>query len=533
MPSTSPPSSTSQAVTKRPASSLALMPPPPAPKRIKRPTTVLDEDTYTSAISHIIRRDFFPGLAETDAQHEYLDALESRNNEWIREAGERLVGVMTPAHSGGVGMRRKVAGTSRFRTPAGVRVGGGGGDTPSVWGADTPVSIPGTAAGDDNEDDESNNTKPHVDLNLSLNAFQAKYTSEDQESFSRIIDRQNAKKFAANEWLRTGNRYASKQRLAQQKVLQAAAERQHSESSTSMEVAVRPSQDLDKRPAAPTTHKHTPFNALMFPPESIEAWAPTRAQRAEEASLAPPKAVLHHNTRLPPEVTDPPSPLPTARPSSPTFSAARDAIRGRPRLSASEVGYEGSETPRVNGYAFVEARAPSPSPEEAGPAPTDLLERLGVSGKGAAEGGRTFAFKEVDRREKLHLKMVEKINAKGRRDTGSAGVSGLGGGGMGGAMTPRFLSAPTPGGAKVLGSGAGTPAVGVGGRKNLGNLTPAAQRLLERVGGRTPRRYMMDLIFQNSHYESRWEDSRGGELGMPCVPSNAGFLPSCSRDCIM
>ena len=55
-----------------------LMPPPPQVKKIKRPKKVLDEDTYTEALSQIIARDFFPGLLQTEIQQEYLDALESK-----------------------------------------------------------------------------------------------------------------------------------------------------------------------------------------------------------------------------------------------------------------------------------------------------------------------------------------------------------------------------------------------------------------------------------------------------------------------
>ena len=84
------------------------MPPPPAPKRIKRPSVVLDEDTYVSAVSHIIRRDFFPGLAEADAQREYLNAVESKDRSWIREAGKKLTQVMTPVPSGQDGSENEV-----------------------------------------------------------------------------------------------------------------------------------------------------------------------------------------------------------------------------------------------------------------------------------------------------------------------------------------------------------------------------------------------------------------------------------------
>jgi protein DGCR14 len=426
------------------------MPPPPAPKRIKRPAIVLDEDTYTSAISHIIRRDFFPGLAETDAQHEYLDALESGDRGWIREAGERVVQAMTPVP----GRKRRDLGR---RTPL-ARADGDGGRTPSVWGADTPVPLV-PEVGEDQED--SKDKKPDVDLSLSLTAFQAKYTSEDQESFSRILDAANAKKFEKNKWLHNGNAYASKQRVAQQRVLEAA-----SSSDKDKQVALRPSRDLDDRPAAPTTHKHTAFNSLMFPPESVEDWAPTKAKRAEEASLAPPKQVLYNNTRLPPAPD--PSDLP-ARPGSPTMSAVRDAISGKPRLSASEA-YSGSETPRVNGYAFVDARAPSPEEEEEEP-PTDLLERLGAN----SENMKTnFKINAPDRREMLHLKMVDKINSK---DKSGPGASATGKGIFRGMDTPRFLSAPTPGGRPPVAGGM-TP-----GRKAPGDLTPAGRMLLSKVGG--------------------------------------------------
>lgn len=425
------------------------MPPPPAPKRIKRPSVVLDEDTYTSAISHIIRRDYFPGLAETDAQREYLSALDSKDKGWIREAGKKLTEVMTPVPG-----RRARA--TRFESK-----GADGGRTPSVWGADTPRTQAGEEEKDDKE--EGLGRLDRVDLDMGLGAFQAKYTSEDQESFNQILDRANKKRFEKNAWIHDGNKYASKQRLAQQKVLEART--------PSTALVVRPSQDLDAdRPAAPNTHKHSAFNTLMFRPDGIEAWAPTRAQHAEDASLAPPKRVLHHNTRLPVDDAEP------RRPPSPTISAVRDAIAGRPRLSASEGGYTGSETPRVNGYAFVDANPPSPDDEE--DAPTDLLERFGTKGSTAMP----FTMHECAPREKMHHKMVDKIALSRRPESvasSATSTSSIGHGlGIfkGETKTPRFISAPTPAMRAAM-----TPA-----GRNTGALTPAAQRLFNRVGS-TPR----------------------------------------------
>src|SRR6266536_3211122 len=99
--------SKSTALVRR-ATDIELMPPPS--KRIKRPKNVIDEESYTDAISEIIARDFFPGLLETETQQEYLDALESRDGAWIASAGRRLQQVMTPG-------RRKGRGATSIQTP--------------------------------------------------------------------------------------------------------------------------------------------------------------------------------------------------------------------------------------------------------------------------------------------------------------------------------------------------------------------------------------------------------------------------------
>ena len=358
--------------------------------------------------------------------------------------------------------------------------GGATEKTPSTWGADTPVSVVET---DKADDEEGLGRLDNVDLNMSLGAFQAKYTSEDQESFSQIIDKHNQSKFEKNTWLREGNRYASKQRIAQQKVLKG---RTAASESTDM-VLTRPSQDLDSRPAAPNTHRHTAFNSLMFGPEGVENWAPTRLERAEQSSLAPPKQVLYNNTRLPAPDAEP------DRPPSPTLSAVRDAVAGRPRLNPSEGGYTGSETPRVNGYAFVDAETPDSNEDDA---PTDLLERYGIDSSSKAT---PFSINDSSAREKLHHKMVDRIGANRSHPNPHAGKLPGTGLGIFASETPRFLSAPTP--ARLVAGQ--TP-----GRKGKNDLTPAAQRLFERVGA-TPK-----------HARSR--GFRGSGLGTEWMPTHKG-----------
>src|SRR5579859_2211813 len=79
----------SMALQKR-ASQTALMPPPPPPKRLKRPPKTLSEEDYTSAISTIIERDFYPNLSEMRLQSRYLDAVEEGNPIRIATAARRL-----------------------------------------------------------------------------------------------------------------------------------------------------------------------------------------------------------------------------------------------------------------------------------------------------------------------------------------------------------------------------------------------------------------------------------------------------------
>jgi protein DGCR14 len=57
---------------------------------------VLDEDTYTEAISLIIQRDFFPNLAKVKAQQAYLEAQKSGSLIDLQEAGKNLHTISTP-----------------------------------------------------------------------------------------------------------------------------------------------------------------------------------------------------------------------------------------------------------------------------------------------------------------------------------------------------------------------------------------------------------------------------------------------------
>ncbi|KAL9000050.1 MAG: hypothetical protein Q9169_001295 [Polycauliona sp. 2 TL-2023] len=421
-----------QALVKRPNDS-ALMPPPPPPKRIKRPVKVLDEDDYTDALSHIIARDYFPGLLETKSQQDYLNALDSHDMEWIAASGKRLTDIMTPGPDGRWMRGRR--GTSM--TPmSGLR--GTGAETPKAWQGETPMSATSTT------ESMTESKRSNLDTNMSLSAFQTKYTSEDNESFYKLLDQQNIKRSERYAWMWASNKIPAARQIAHRKREAQKLLPPSTAEINGQEVALIHPGEEDQRKAQPDTWTSTnPDNNFMFAPSSIEDSLQTVVQKAEETSKAPPKAIVYDNTRLP----NPSGPADTSTqiPPSPSLSAVQDAIAGRPRPTASEATFGGDETPRVNGYAFVDSKEPSPpSPP---PAPPHSL--FGSSDKTV----NPFTIKEDSKRDRLHHRMVDKV-AKGKRVKGQVEALKT--------PVPRFLSSP---------------------RVAKGGLTPAGQRLLGKFGG--------------------------------------------------
>lgn len=132
---------------------------------------VLDEDEYTDALSNIIARDFFPSLVHLDATNSYLDALQSEDAQLINASVRRLQDLATPQSSNS---RARYLAQTPGRTPYGA--------DPS----DTPAHTPRTQTG--------SNKRPRYDTSHSLDSFQAKYTSEDNASFTEILDEENRKR---------------------------------------------------------------------------------------------------------------------------------------------------------------------------------------------------------------------------------------------------------------------------------------------------------------------------------------------------
>ena len=140
---------------------------------------ILDEDSYTEALSEIIKRDFFPSLLTLEAQNDYVDAWNTNNPELIKEATRKLTELTTPtAKTPGIFLVNsllllKVHLLNKFllylvQTPSTV-IG-----THGEW--DTPIST--------NRSGEFKKPLPKkYNSNMSLDSFQTKYTSEDNASY--------------------------------------------------------------------------------------------------------------------------------------------------------------------------------------------------------------------------------------------------------------------------------------------------------------------------------------------------------------
>ncbi|KAL8150983.1 hypothetical protein V2J09_020791 [Rumex salicifolius] len=145
----------------------------------KKKATVLDEDTYVATIEKIIERDYFPDIPKLRDRLDWLEAVRSGDPLQIRDAQlkimERRQGKGSNADSQG---KFPTPGSTFFRDSA------------------TPFQFEKSPAGTGNDlaGKAPEGEGDGVDASVSLDKFFRQYTSEDNESFTKIIEKVNRKR---------------------------------------------------------------------------------------------------------------------------------------------------------------------------------------------------------------------------------------------------------------------------------------------------------------------------------------------------
>ncbi|ORX40830.1 nuclear protein DGCR14 [Kockovaella imperatae] len=222
-------SSNGNGLVPREGSGPRLIEGPRAGQRSLYQQQVLDEDTYTDALSHIITRDFFPNLPHIHATNAYLQALTNNDPELLSSSIRRLAALAQQKEEGGRGSSSRQGGEADRRaelenmgTPY-MNVPGGRRAARTPVGArawDTPIMQNGEGStrrrpSDMDEYDElegdygegqagpgpetrakKKRKQPvnRVRDDLPLDAFQMNYTSEDNASFVQIVDEENERR---------------------------------------------------------------------------------------------------------------------------------------------------------------------------------------------------------------------------------------------------------------------------------------------------------------------------------------------------
>ncbi|ADV25421.1 Conserved hypothetical protein [Cryptococcus gattii WM276] len=188
---------------------------PRSPPRIERPPPrgtrslyqqqILDEDAYTAALSHIIARDFFPHLPRIHATNRYLAALHANDPQRLAASIRTLAALHQPLPRGDdAHAERRSAEYSMARTPY-IAIPGRPLRTPvGTRGWDTPRSTRPHHRDDFDSLEETPTLEqtarkrqrrhPPVRDDLSLDAFQRNFTSEDNASFVQILDEENRRR---------------------------------------------------------------------------------------------------------------------------------------------------------------------------------------------------------------------------------------------------------------------------------------------------------------------------------------------------
>ncbi|XP_010277666.1 PREDICTED: protein DGCR14 [Nelumbo nucifera] len=320
----------------------------------KKDPAVLDEDTYVEAIEKIIERDFFPDIPKLRDRLDWLEAVRSGDPVQMRDAQlkilERRAGKVSNSDAESrtrtqtPGSNLRTPGSSFFSTSTPFEFD----KTPAQLPRDLPVAV--GESGDDS-----------VDVSLTLDEFFRRYTSEDNDSFSKIMEKVNRKRKERFGYLTEGEKEQLKTLETEKK------DRITDGYGTS-----------DQPPSTLEGWKYAAKNLLMYNPADRGEAPLTEAERAERIKGLT-KEINRVNTRFHGKVLDSkpkeedtvavlytpvagatPVPLPLSdREAEKSKKYDLEDLRRTPNRFYVESGKRAD-----NGYSFVKTPSPAPGVDE-------------------------------------------------------------------------------------------------------------------------------------------------------------------------
>ncbi|KAG0573806.1 hypothetical protein KC19_VG210700 [Ceratodon purpureus] len=326
------------------------------PKKRKSSQIPLDEDTYVAAIEKIIERDFFPDIPKLRNRLEWLEAVRSGDPVIIRDAQMNIVR-RRREKAREDGERDGTPVTDVPDTPASM-ISGLASPAVSLRSAASPRVFLPSGVAHEKEDG------PAVNTNLKLDDFLRKYTSEDNASFSKILEKGNKQQQQRYEFLSEKGLVDPNLRIGD------ANDRVTDGYGTSNQ----PFATLD-------TWKYRAKNLLMYDSAERED-APLMQAEKEELVEGAPKAISMRNTRFHGKMFDSKvreedtvailyTPVAGGTPQAWSF-AQRDADRGRKKYDLEDLRktpqaldsqLEGAGHPGA-GYSYVATPSPAPGVDE-------------------------------------------------------------------------------------------------------------------------------------------------------------------------
>jgi protein DGCR14 len=162
------------------------------PEPNRKRTKVLDEDAYVAAIEKIIERDYFPDISKLQDRLDWLEAIKTRDPIQIREAQLKIIERRGEKVSVGLNSERK----ANSRTPGSTFM-----RNFSPFD-EFDVKTPSTEFFNEGGGNEQN----EIDTTVTLDEFFRRYTSEDNDSFSKIIEKVNKKRKERYDYLLEGEK---------------------------------------------------------------------------------------------------------------------------------------------------------------------------------------------------------------------------------------------------------------------------------------------------------------------------------------